>query len=94
VAIYRDRIEIYNPGSFPEEFEPQDFIDRPERPIRRNPQIVDYLKENGQITSKIGTELTGKSLAQVKRYLKALEEMNVVKKSRNRKGNVYIMNNV
>jgi hypothetical protein len=32
VAIYKDRIEIYNPEAFPEGYEPQDFIDRPERP--------------------------------------------------------------
>ena len=40
VAIYKDRIEIYNPGAFPEGYEPRDFIDKVERPIRRNPKIA------------------------------------------------------
>ena len=50
VAIYKNRIEIYNPGSFPEGFEPQDFINRPERPIRRNPKIARTLSENFRFT--------------------------------------------
>ena len=33
---YKDRIEIYNSGTFPEGYDPQDFIDKVERPIRRN----------------------------------------------------------
>ena len=48
VAIYKNRIEIYNPGTFPEGLEPQDYIERVERPIRRNPKIARilyYLKE-------------------------------------------------
>lgn len=43
VAIYKDRIEIYNPGTFPDGYEPQDFIDKVERPIRRNPKIARIL---------------------------------------------------
>lgn len=38
VAIYKNRIEIYNPGTFPEGLEPQDYIDHIERPVRRNPK--------------------------------------------------------
>ena len=56
VAIYKDRIEIYNPGAFPEGFEPQDFIDRPERPIRRNPKIARILYYSKDIES-FGTGL-------------------------------------
>lgn len=56
VAIYKDRIEIYNPGAFPDGFEPQDFIDRPERPIRRNPKIARILYYSKDIES-FGTGL-------------------------------------
>lgn len=56
VAIYKDRVEIYNPGAFPDGFEPQDFIDRPERPIRRNPQIARILYYSKDIES-FGTGL-------------------------------------
>lgn len=56
VAIYKDRIEIYNPGAFPEGFEPQDFIDKPERPIRRNPKIARILYYSKDIES-FGTGL-------------------------------------
>ena len=48
VAIYKNRIEIYNPGKFPDGFTPQDFIDQPERSIHRNPllaQILYYPKD-------------------------------------------------
>ncbi|MCM1411477.1 MAG: putative DNA binding domain-containing protein [Lachnospiraceae bacterium] len=56
VAIYRDRVEIYNPGSFPEGYNPQDFIDRSERPIRRNPKIARMLYYSKDIES-FGTGL-------------------------------------
>jgi ATP-dependent DNA helicase RecG len=56
VAIYKDRIEIYNPGAFPEGYEPQDFIDRPERPIRRNPRIARLLYYSKDVES-FGTGL-------------------------------------
>ena len=56
VAIYKDRVEIYNPGAFPEGFEPQDFIDKPERPIRRNPKIARILYYSKDIES-FGTGL-------------------------------------
>lgn len=56
VAIYKDRVEIYNPGAFPEGFEPQDFIERPERPIRRNPKIARILYYSKDIES-FGTGL-------------------------------------
>lgn len=56
VAIYKDRVEIYNPGAFPEGFDPQDFIDRSERPIRRNPKIARILYYSKDIES-FGTGL-------------------------------------
>lgn len=56
VAIYKDRVEIYNPGAFPEGYEPQDFIDRAERPIRRNPKIARVLYYSKDIES-FGTGL-------------------------------------
>lgn len=40
VSIYKDRVEIYNPGTFPAGYEPEDFISGRERPIRRNPLIA------------------------------------------------------
>ena len=56
VAIYKDRIEIYNPGAFPAGYEPNDFIERPERPIRRNPRIARILYYSKDIES-FGTGL-------------------------------------
>jgi ATP-dependent DNA helicase RecG len=48
IAIYSNRIEIYNPGTFPEGFTPQDFIDGMGKSVRRNPllaQIMYYSKD-------------------------------------------------
>ena len=56
VAIYKDRIEIYNPGAFPEGLEPRDYIERAERPIRRNPKIARMLYYSKDIES-FGTGL-------------------------------------
>ena len=56
VAIYKNRIEIYNPGTFPEGLEPQDYIERVERPIRRNPKIARILYYSKDIES-FGTGL-------------------------------------
>jgi len=47
VAIYSDRIEIYNPGTFPAGVTPEDYIKGKSRPIHRNPllaQIMYYPK--------------------------------------------------
>jgi len=43
VAIYKDRIEIYNPGQFPEEIEPEDFIKGKGHSILRNPLIAETM---------------------------------------------------
>ena len=56
-------------------------------------KIIEYLDVNGQITTDIGVEITGKSTAQVRRYLKTLCDMKVIKKTKSTKGNVYVRNN-
>ncbi|MDD6442600.1 MAG: ATP-binding protein [bacterium] len=56
VAIYKDRVEIYNPGTFPERLEPRDYIERVERPVRRNPKIARILYYSKDIES-FGTGL-------------------------------------
>jgi ATP-dependent DNA helicase RecG len=43
IAVFKDRIEIYNPGQFPEEYSPLDFIKGEERSILRNPIIAHTL---------------------------------------------------
>ena len=43
VAIFKDRVEIYNPGSFPEGLTPEDFLSGKERSILRNPLIAEIL---------------------------------------------------
>ena len=42
VAIYKDRVEIFNPGEFPEGYKPEDFI-KGEGSIPRNPLIANTL---------------------------------------------------
>ena len=56
VAIYKDRVEIYNPGSFPDGYSPEDFIDGRERPVRRNPLITSILYYSKDVES-FGTGL-------------------------------------
>ena len=41
LAIYRNRIEIYNPGQFPYDHSPEEFIKGREKSIPRNPLIAD-----------------------------------------------------
>lgn len=53
-------------------------------------KIVDYLKENEEITTAKGVEITGKSEAQVRRYLKVLCNFGIIKKTRTTKSNVYM----
>ncbi|MEW5897201.1 MAG: ATP-binding protein [Nanoarchaeota archaeon] len=43
IAIFKDRVEIYNPGQFPEGYTPKDFIKGTERSILRNPLIAHTL---------------------------------------------------
>jgi ATP-dependent DNA helicase RecG len=56
VAIFRDRIEIYNPGTFPKDRKTEDYIEREERPVRRNPLIANILYYSKDIESS-GTGL-------------------------------------
>jgi len=56
VAIYKDRIEIYNPGTFPDGLTPQDFIEKPERSVHRNPALAHILYYSEDIES-FGTGL-------------------------------------
>lgn len=53
-------------------------------------KILEYLKENTEITNAIGQELTGKSPAQVRRYLNTLCDVGVIKSNKGTKGNVYL----
>ncbi|ODS41819.1 MAG: transcriptional regulator [Candidatus Altiarchaeales archaeon IMC4] len=44
IAVFKDRVEIYNPGQFPEGYEPDDFIKGEEdESILRNPLIANAL---------------------------------------------------
>ncbi|MAG08525.1 transcriptional regulator [Candidatus Woesearchaeota archaeon] len=54
IAIYKDRIEIWNPGDFPEQFRPEDFIKKDLPSILRNPKIAKILYYNKKI-EKWGT---------------------------------------
>ena len=40
VAVYRDRIEIYSPGEFPQNHSPESFVKENKAPIRRNALIT------------------------------------------------------
>ncbi len=43
IAIFKNRVEIYNPGDFPEGLTPEDFIEGRERSVLRNPLIAQTL---------------------------------------------------
>jgi ATP-dependent DNA helicase RecG len=48
VVIYSNRVEIYNPGTFPEEFTPKDYIDGTGYSVKRNPllaQLMYYVRD-------------------------------------------------
>jgi ATP-dependent DNA helicase RecG len=49
IAIFEDRVEIYNPGDFPDGFQPEDFIKGKERSILRNPLIAETLFKSKEI---------------------------------------------
>lgn len=53
-------------------------------------KILNYLKDNEEITTAKGVEITGKSEAQVRRYLKVLCYLEIIKSTRTTKGNVYV----
>jgi len=54
-------------------------------------QILEYLKYNNTITTTKGMEITGKSEAQVRRYLKVLTDCGVIASKKTTKGNKYTM---
>ena len=43
VVIYSNRVEIYNPGTFPKEYTPQDFIDGVGNSVKRNPLLANLM---------------------------------------------------
>ena len=48
ITIYSNRVEIYNPGTFPDGLTPKDFLTGKERSIKRNPllaQLMYYSKD-------------------------------------------------
>ena len=53
-------------------------------------KIMEYLKHNDEITTAKGVEITGKSEAQVRRYLKSLCNIGFIRSTKTTKGNVYI----
>ena len=55
-------------------------------------KIMEYLEQNNEITTAKGVEITGKSEAQVRRYLKGLCNAGILKSTKATKGNVYIKN--
>lgn len=56
VAIFKNRVEIYNPGTFPDGLTPNDFIEGSERSIKRNPLLSQLLYYSKDIES-FGTGL-------------------------------------
>jgi len=62
VTIYSNRVEIYNPGTFPDGYTPQDFIEGEERSIKRNPFLAQLLYYSKDIEN-FGTGLKRISLA-------------------------------
>jgi len=53
-------------------------------------QILKYLEANTEITNAIGQELTGKSAAQVRRYLQVLCDVGIIRSNKGTKGNIYL----
>lgn len=49
VAIFKDRIEVYNPGLFPSEINPEDFFSGHEHSILRNPLIAETMYKSKDI---------------------------------------------
>jgi ATP-dependent DNA helicase RecG len=48
ISIYSNRVEIYNPGTFPDGLTPEDFIEGSELSVKRNPllaQLMYYVKD-------------------------------------------------
>ena len=56
VSVFKDFIEIYNPGTFPAGLTPQDFIEGSEQSVHRNPLLAQILYYSKDIES-FGTGL-------------------------------------
>lgn len=51
IDIFKDRVTIYSPGSFPRGYVPEDFANQSEKPIMLNPIITETLFRTGKIES-------------------------------------------
>ena len=49
IAIFKNRVEIWNPGTFPEGLTPEDFITGDEQSVLRNPLIAEILYKSKEI---------------------------------------------
>ncbi len=49
IAVFKDRVEIWNPGTFPEGLTPEDFIKGEEQSVLRNPLIAEVLYKSKEI---------------------------------------------
>ena len=49
VAVFKDRVDIYNPGTFPDELDPQDFFKGDGYSILRNPMIAETMYKSEDI---------------------------------------------
>ena len=58
--------------------------------IEQEKAYKEYLEQNNEITTAKGVEITGKSEAQVRRYLKSLCNVDIIQSTKTTKGNVYI----
>lgn len=50
--VFSDRVLIFNPGSFPIDYEPKDYVDKTVNPIRRNFKIIEVLHRTGRMESE------------------------------------------
>lgn len=51
ISIFKNRVEIYNPGTFPEEYTPEDYIENRAHSILRNPLIANTLYKSQDVES-------------------------------------------
>ena len=83
IAVFKDRIEIYNPGQFPEGYEPEDFIKGEEdESVLRNPLIANALYLSDDIE---------KWASGLKRIHKACEEEDVKFEFKKRKSGFMVV---
>lgn len=51
ISIFKDRVEIYNPGAFLEEYTPKDYIENRAHSVFRNPLICEILYKSQDFES-------------------------------------------